>query len=127
QAMKTARVTAGDIAAVNAHGTGTMYNDLMELTAFRTLFSGRQLPIHSVKGAIGHTLGAAGGIETVVALRSLAEGVIPPTAGFSELEEGAEGLVSAGPLEISGDTVLSTNSGFGGVNAALLLGKGECL
>jgi len=125
QAMKTAGVDGGAFAAINAHGTGTVYNDLMELTAFRTLFGDHSIPIHTVKGAIGHTLGAAGGIETAVGLRSLAEGVIPPTVGFCNPEQGAEGLVSATPTVITGEALLTTNSGFGGVNAALVLGKGK--
>lgn len=128
QAVRRALLQAGQgeesLAAINAHGTGTVYNDLMELTAFRTLFGDHKLPLHSVKGAIGHTLGAAGGIEAVLGLRSLAEGVIPPTVGLRHPEPAAEGLVSSQPTPIKGSTLLTTNSGFGGINAALVLGRG---
>lgn len=121
QALKRAGICAEQVAAVSAHGTGTVYNDQMELTAFAALFGGRTLPVHSVKGAIGHTLGAAGGIEAAVGVKSLQEGVLPPTVRLLEPEEGGEHLVSASPRPIDGEYLLSTNSGFGGVNAALLL------
>lgn len=126
QAVQAALRRAGrqpaEVAAISAHGTGTVYNDAMELTAFAALFEGRPLPLHSVKGAIGHTLGAAGGIEAALALRSLAHGVIPPTVGCGDPETAA---VSDRPLPFAGELLLSTNSGFGGINAALLLEKGE--
>lgn len=110
------------VGGISAHGTGTVYNDLMELTAFRALFGEHSIPIHSVKGAIGHTLGAAGGIETALGLRSLAEGIIPPTVGFTNPETGAQGCVRSEAAPMTGDVLLKTNSGFGGVNGALLLG-----
>ena len=68
-------------------------------------------------------MGAAGGIEAALCLKSLATGIIPPTAGFADPEEGAEGLVSHEARMIDCNYVLSTNSGFGGVNAAIILGK----
>lgn len=125
QALAGAGLNPDAVAAISAHGTGTVYNDLMELTAFRAVFGERRLPIHSVKGAIGHTLGAAGGIEAVLAARMLATGTVPPTVGFSEAEDGAEGQVSAAAQGFQGNFLLSTNSGFGGINAALILQKAE--
>lgn len=125
QALKRAGIDAGEIAAVSAHGTATPYNDQMELTAFRTIFGERTLPMHSIKGAIGHTLGAAGGIEAALGLRSLQEAILPPTVGLQDVEEAAEGLVSRLAQPIAGRYLLSTNSGFGGVNAALILRRGE--
>ncbi|MFN2366681.1 MAG: beta-ketoacyl synthase, partial [Desulfurivibrionaceae bacterium] len=68
------------VGAVNAHGTGTRFNDAMEIKAFRHHLAGG-IPVHSVKGAIGHCLGAAGVIEAALAVKSLAEGRIPPTVG----------------------------------------------
>ncbi len=118
------QVSAGRnrIGAVNAHGTGTVYNDAMELTAFRAHFD-RIPPVHSVKGAIGHTLGAAGVIEGAIALRSLEKGHIPPTTGFSENDDAGGCLSGSRIQEIIGDTILSCNSGFGGINAGILLGR----
>ncbi|UCF94666.1 MAG: beta-ketoacyl-[acyl-carrier-protein] synthase family protein [Desulfobacterales bacterium] len=124
QALKRARLYPEDIIAISAHGTGTIYNDRMELKAFKTVFGDRRIPIYSVKGAIGHTLGAAGGIEVALGLKSLATQTVPPTVGFTNPEAGAEGCVSPTSLKIAGECLLTTNSGFGGINAALILGKG---
>jgi 3-oxoacyl-[acyl-carrier-protein] synthase II len=120
-AMGRAGIGPEDIGAVSAHGTGTVYNDLMELTAFRAVFGGRKLPVHSVKGALGHTMGAAGGIETVLGLMSLKQNLIPGTRGCETPEPMAEGWVSQACQSFSGDYLLTTNSGFGGINAALVL------
>ena len=125
QALGRAALPPAAVAAVSAHGTGTVYNDAMELTAFAALFGERRLPIHSVKGAIGHTLGAAGGIEAVLGARMLAAQLVPPTVGCGEPEAAAEGQVSERAVPIAGEWLLTTNSGFGGINAALLLGRGE--
>jgi 3-oxoacyl-[acyl-carrier-protein] synthase II len=97
----------------------------MELTAFDQLFKDRKLPVYSIKGAVGHTLGAAGGIEVAVALKSLSEGIVPPTVGFGKGDERAVGRVSFEPAVLPGNHILSTNSGFGGINAALILAKGR--
>jgi 3-oxoacyl-[acyl-carrier-protein] synthase II len=123
QALKTAKRNPEDIAAISAHGTGTVYNDLMELNAFSQVFGERKVPMYSIKGAIGHTLGAAGAIEVILGLKALASRIIPPTVGFAKPEYGAEGQVSPQAQPVSGDYLLTTNSGFGGVNAALVLGR----
>ncbi len=68
----------------------------MELNAFRAVFGRADLPVYGVKGALGHTLGAAGAIETVIALRALAEGVVPGTVGFKDPDPAASGMVHAG-------------------------------
>jgi 3-oxoacyl-[acyl-carrier-protein] synthase II len=120
-ALAKANVSADDIAAVNAHGTGTVYNDQMERTAFAAVFGTRRFPVNSIKGAIGHTLGATGGIEVIVGLRSLNEHTLPPTFGFRESDGGEAFVVSEHPQPIGDGYFLTTNSGFGGVNAALVL------
>ena len=97
----------------------------MELTAFDQLFGGRRFPVYSIKGAIGHTLGAAGGIEVALGIRSLSEGLVPPTVGFSRGEGSTAGRVSSRAQTIPGNVLLTTNSGFGGINAALILAKGQ--
>ena len=113
------------VAAVSGHGTGTVYNDMMELTAIKSVFKDTSVPLYSIKGAIGHTLGATGGIEVIVGLKALKEQVVPPTIGLVNPEKDAIGKVSPEPVPISGDFLLTMNSGFGGINGALLLGKGE--
>jgi 3-oxoacyl-(acyl-carrier-protein) synthase len=123
KALTSSQKKPAEIAAVCAHGTGTIYNDRMELDAFQQIFGGRRLPVFSVKGAIGHTLGAAGGIETAIGLKALTTSTAPPTIGFANPEDGAQGQVSADQQTIAGDFLLTTNSGFGGINAALVLGR----
>ena len=123
QALKSASLKEEDIAAISAHGTGTIYNDLMELTAFKLVFGDHKVPVYSVKGSIGHTMGAAGGIEVALGLKALSEGLAPPTVGFSDPEEGSQGFLSSEPAKIPGDCLLTTNSGFGGINAAVILAK----
>jgi len=125
RALQVAGIEAQRVDGISAHGTGTVFNDLMELTAFRTLFGDRKVPLHSVKGALGHTLGAAGGIEAALAIRSLESGLLPPTVGLRHPEPGGEGCVSAEALTFPGRILLSTNSGFGGINGALLLSREE--
>ncbi len=123
QAINRANLKPEEISAVCAHGTGTVYNDMMELTAFYQVFGKRKIPIFSIKGAIGHTMGAAGGLEAAVGVKSLSARIVPPTVGFLNPEDGAEGRVSRDVREISGDFLLSTNSGFGGINAVIILEK----
>ena len=127
KALRKAGLEGRDISAFCAHGTGTIYNDAMELTSYRKIFGEKNIPVFSVKGAMGHTMGAAGGIETALCLKGLATGIVPPTTGLNEADEAAQGLVSPEPVKLHGDYILSTNSGFGGVNAALILGKGDVL
>ena len=114
---------ADEISAICAHGTGTIFNDLMEITAFRQAFGERMVPIYSIKGAIGHTLAAAGGIEVAVGLQALKSQVLPPTIGLEEPMDEAVGRIKKEPAAFAGKYLLTTNSGFGGINAALILEK----
>lgn len=123
KALSRAKLQGDRISAVSAHGTGTVHNDLMELTAFRKVFDERALPVYSAKGSTGHTVGAAGGIEVALATQALKEGILPPTAGFQNPEKGAEGWVSSKPAYFKGSYILISNSGFGGINAAIILEK----
>ncbi len=120
QALDSAGVAPADIAAINAHGTGSVYNDAMELTAFGAIFD--PVPaFHSVKGAIGHTMGACGAIEAIVGLCSLRHQCLPPTVGLRSPEPGGRAQVSAEVQPISSGSLLATNSGFGGINACAVL------
>lgn len=121
QALKMSGLPAGRIEAFCAHGTGTVYNDGMELAAMETLFGQRNFPVFSVKGALGHTLGAAGALETALSVQALQNKIVPGTCGLQKPEEAARGRVSAQTQEFAGNNILTTNSGFGGVNAALIL------
>jgi 3-oxoacyl-[acyl-carrier-protein] synthase II len=125
KALKRAELDADRIDIVSAHGTGTIYNDAMELTAFNQVFGKHRPPAYSIKGAIGHTLGAAGGIEVAIGIQALQRGAAPPTVGLTEPDTGAEDWVSTEAKAAPGRCLLSTNSGFGGINAALILERGE--
>jgi len=122
-ALRYSGISPRRISAICAHGTGTVYNDLMEMVAFGKVFPERQIPTFSPKGAIGHTLGAAGAIETILGFQALAAGRIPPTVGLVSPMPEAAGMVAPNPVSITGNYLLSTNSGFGGINAALVLGR----
>ena len=120
-ALKSSNLITSDIAAISAHGTGTVYNDLMELKVIKALFGAHHIPVNSIKGAIGHTLGAAGGLEIALGILMLHHGVVPGTYGFLEPESGAEEIVSPDNQLFSGAYLLSMNSGFGGSNAVVIL------
>lgn len=109
------------VGAINAHGTGTLYNDAMEIAAFSNLWGSKPPPFHSVKGAIGHCLGAAGVIEACLAVKALSEGEIPATVGLEQPDSFAD-KVGGQSQKINAPAILSCNSGFGGINAALLVG-----
>ncbi len=121
ESLAMAGLESGQVEVFCAHGTGTVYNDAMELTAVDAVFGGRRFPVFSVKGAIGHTLGAAGGIEAALCVKALRAREVPPTAGLSAPDPRAEGRVSPESQVFGGRNILTTNSGFGGVNAALML------
>ena len=125
-ALSDASVAPAGIGFVSAHGTATVFNDRMEAAAFRTLFGERtgRVPTNSIKGAVGHTLGAAGAIEALLCTLVLERGAIPPTAGFEEPDpECALDVVVGAPRPLPGAVrhVLSTSSAFAGTNAALVL------
>lgn len=120
-ALEKALAPPEEIAAISAHGTGTRYNDSMEMKAFKQAF-GAPRPVYSIKGGLGHTMGAAGLLEALVAARAMREGMTPPSLNIATVDEEAGGWVSRAPQEFSGGApVVSTNSGFGGVNATLVL------
>jgi 3-oxoacyl-(acyl-carrier-protein) synthase len=122
-ALADAGVAAEQVAFVSAHGTGTPYNDAMEARALARVLGSRRVPVNSIKGAVGHTLGAAGALEAVLCVRALETGAIPPTAGLANPDPAcaALDLVHGAPRSARVDVVLSTSSGFAGANAALVL------
>jgi len=120
KALKIAEIAPDAVAAISAHGTATVYNDAMEMQAFKKIFQ-NPIPLFSVKGALGHTMGASGIIETIISLNALKNQKIPPTAGLSIPDELSQGWVSAKSAKFAKNIILKTNSGFGGINAALLI------
>jgi len=121
KACAMANCTPQDIAFIAAHGTATVFSDAMELLALRATMD-RPKPIFSIKGGTGHTLAAAGLMQILVAARALSLGVVPPTVGLCAADPAAAGWVHTMPIELTtGRAALSTNSGFGGVNTAVIL------
>lgn len=117
QILQNEKFTPG---AINGHGTGTSYNDAMELLAFKTVWP-NPVPLCSVKGSIGHCLGAAGVIESVISIKSLETGYLPPTAGLSTPEPDAGDKISGTEaIALDNPSIICCNSGFGGINCALL-------
>lgn len=112
----------GDIGFISAHGTGTVYNDEMEAKALHALEL-ENTPLNSLKGYYGHTLGAAGLIETIMSIESLSQGIVLGTPGFESAPEAFPLNVNARHRQIKGENFLKTASGFGGCNAALIVGK----
>ncbi|MCK4401173.1 beta-ketoacyl-[acyl-carrier-protein] synthase family protein [bacterium] len=123
KALNSAGIHADAVGCIAAHGTGTVYNDAMEMRAFRSVFASGAVPTYSIKGGIGHTMGAAGLVETVVALRSLKEELVPPTVNLRIADDEANGWVSNEQYTFDSPVTISINAGFGGVNSALVLKK----
>lgn len=127
RALADAGPAAEALAWVNAHGTGTPLNDVMEARALTRALGARatSTPVSSVKGRIGHTLGAAGAVEAAVTVLALERGVLPPTAGLERPDPAcAVGLVR-GPTQTPAEVALSSSFGFGGMDAALVLGRAD--
>jgi len=113
----------GDVAFVNAHGTGTGENDRVESRALAAVLPG--VPFLSTKGYTGHCLGAAGTIEAAFTVACLEQGRIPANIGFTNQDPELGGAPVAEATAITGTIALSESLAFGGNNAVVLLGKGE--
>ena len=121
-------LSAAEVDLINLHGTGTDQNDRTEVAALARILAGKPMQgvCCAVKGAIGHLMGAAGSVETALAILSLRDQIAPPTAN---LRYYAPDLAEICPLSFTGerlaarriDTVLKTSLGFGGPVAAVLL------
>ena len=120
--MNDAEVNADGVDILSAHGTATSYNDDMEAKAL-ALAGLQDVPVNSLKGFYGHTLGAAGLVESIISIQSLRENVFLPTPGFETL--GVPAMINVNKELLSGNfsTCLKTASGFGGCNAAVLFSK----
>ncbi|MGG7568921.1 beta-ketoacyl-[acyl-carrier-protein] synthase family protein [Streptomyces sirii] len=117
QALHDADLAPADIDHINAHGTATRLNDQAELQALRDVF-GQPPPVTALKSIIGHSLGAAGGIEATCTVLTLGRQVIPPTANFSSADPGVEvDVVCKDPRPVRMRAAMSQSFGFGGQNA----------
>ena len=123
-ALAEANLRPEQVDFISAHGTGTAFNDLMEDRAVALVFGSRAVPVHSIKGAIGHTLGASAALEAVVTVLALEAGVVPPTVGHMTRDpEMSLEVVAGSPRRLAVQHAISTSSGFGGTNAAIVLAR----
>jgi 3-oxoacyl-[acyl-carrier-protein] synthase II len=127
-ALDAAGVEPGAISYINAHGTGTPYNDLFETQAVKEVFgdAAYKIPISSTKSMTGHMLGAAGALEAAICLKALEEGIVPPTINLRVPDEELDldyvpGTARAATL----DYVMSNSLGFGGHNASVIFKRYE--
>lgn len=128
RAMKAAYEMAGrpKVDYVNAHGTSTPINDKNETAAVKDLLGGKENcpPMSSIKGQIGHCLGAAGGIEAVTCLMAMRDGIIPPTINYETADENCDlDYVTEGARKAELNVVMSNSFGFGGTNGVLIFKK----
>jgi 3-oxoacyl-[acyl-carrier-protein] synthase-1 len=122
RSLADAGCAAGDIDFISAHGTATPYNDEMEARAI-TLAQVGAAPVNSLKGYYGHTLGAAGLIESIVTLQSMREDRVLPSLGYETNGVTMPLNICTSLLSAPLDHCLKTASGFGGCNAAIILCK----
>lgn len=126
QALKDARINPEEVNYINAHGTSTQLNDIMETKAIKQVFgnSAKKIPVSSTKSTTGHLLGAAGGVELAACALSIKNGIIPPTINYEYPDPDCD--LDYVPNEARKQDVkvaLSNSLGFGGHNATLIIRK----
>jgi 3-oxoacyl-[acyl-carrier-protein] synthase II len=120
-ALADAGIDASAVDYVNAHGTGTEVGDVAESHATHRVF-GERVPVSTLKGHMGHTLGACGALEAWISLEMLREGWVAPTLNLEEQDPRCAPLdyVMGAPRELAAETIVSNNFAFGGVNTSLV-------
>ncbi|MEI3038520.1 MAG: beta-ketoacyl-ACP synthase II [Victivallales bacterium] len=125
-ALKNAGLNPEDVDYINAHGTSTSLNDKFETAAIKTAFGDHayKLAMSSTKGCMGHSLGAAGGLETIVCLKTIQTGIIPPTINYTTPDPECDlDCTPNTPRERTVNVALNTNLGFGGHNGVIIVKK----
>ena len=125
-ALEDAGLDYGDVDYINAHGTSTPLNDVCETRAIKTVFKDRakEIPVSSTKSMTGHLLGGAGGVESIFCIKTIEDGIIPPTINYETPDPECD--LDYCPNEArrqSVDIVMSNSFGFGGTNAVLIFRK----
>ena len=122
-ALDDAGVAPGDVDYINAHGTSTPAGDVIETRAVKEVFGehAKRLAMSSTKSMIGHTLGAAGGIEAIFCVLAIRDGVAPPTINLEDPSPGCDlDYVPNTAREMDIDIALTNSFGFGGTNGSLV-------
>lgn len=125
QALAQAGPDPVDIDYINAHGTGTVYNDLMETVVIKQIFgdAAYNIPVSSTKSMIGHSFGAAGAIETICCLLSIIHKTVPPTINYEEADPQCDlDYVPNRSRKHDVRHAMSLSAGFGGQNSAIIVG-----
>ncbi|HUO40160.1 MAG TPA: KasA/KasB family beta-ketoacyl-ACP synthase, partial [Mycobacterium sp.] len=123
RAIKLAGLTPADIDHVNAHATGTVFGDLAESRAIRNALGSHAPAVYAPKGALGHSLGAAGAVEAVVTVQALRDGIVPPTLNLENLDPEIDLDVVSGKARHGDYRYAIKNSfGLGGHNVVLVFG-----
>ena len=123
-ALKEGNIALEDVTYINAHGTSTPANDRNETAAIKSVFGehAKDLMVSSTKGATGHGLGAAGGIEAVIIAKAISEGIVPPTINYDNPDAECDlNYVPNKAVEKEINVAMSSSLGFGGHNSSLLL------
>lgn len=126
RALKDADISCEKIDYINAHGTSTPAGDRAEISAVKTVFGAHayKLNMSSTKSAMGHLLGAAGAVETIICLKALNENIAPATLNLNEPDEGFDiKLTPNTPQERSISYAMNNSFGFGGTNGSIILRK----
>ncbi len=125
-ALKEGNIALEDVTYINAHGTSTPANDRNETAAIKSVFGEdtKNLMVSSTKGATGHGLGAAGGIEAVIIAKAISEGVVPPTINYDNPDADCDlNYVPNQAVEKEIEVAMSSSLGFGGHNAVIAMRK----
>ena len=125
-ALRDAKLNPEDVSYLNAHGTSTQYNDIIETKAIKKVFGdyAYRLTISSTKSVTGHLLGAAGGVEAVFSVLAIKEGVIPPTMNLDNPDEECDLFYTPNEaIEKEVNVAMSNSFGFGGTNAVIVFKK----
>ena len=120
-ALADAGLAPGEVDYVNAHGTATETGDIAESLATREVF-GERVPVSTLKGALGHTLGACGAVEAWLSIEMMKEGWFAPTLNLERVDPRCAALdyIQAAPRSLQARHVMSNNFAFGGVNSSLV-------
>ena len=127
RAMNDAKIEPKDIDYINAHGTSTHLNDLIETLAIKKALgeASKDVMVSSTKGNIGHLLGAAGAVEAVICVKALEKSLVPPTINYQVKDEECDLNIVSGEAKKENIKIVMSNSlGFGGHNSSIIINNG---